>query len=206
MTLPSLIQKYDEQATVNKVKKFYSVFSQAYTQAILDNGTIDNWGLTDSELEEDDEGNMDHSEESNKNYDRFLTIMSKYIKSVKYEKLVGQYQEETAGFVMPDGTRITGMWLEPSNCINDYSYCGDIYITVKGKKREKIGDKFGKYTFAFIINRNRIFPVGTDDSKFKNYCLNGENYSRCTGWVILNGNMDYLHCNDLSFNGKTKCK
>ena len=28
----------------------------------------------------------------------------------------------------------------------------------------------------------------------------------CTAWVIYNGNMDYLHCNDLSWHGKTKCK
>lgn len=27
----------------------------------------------------------------------------------------------------------------------------------------------------------------------------------CTAWVIFNENMDYLHCDDLSWNGKTKC-
>ena len=27
-----------------------------------------------------------------------------------------------------------------------------------------------------------------------------------TAGVIYNGNMDYLHCNDLSWHGKTKCK
>lgn len=45
MTLPALVQNYKEQETVTRVKKFYSVFSQAYAQAILDNGTIDNWGF-----------------------------------------------------------------------------------------------------------------------------------------------------------------
>lgn len=34
MTIPVLVQKYKEQATVTRVKKFYSVFSQAYTMAI----------------------------------------------------------------------------------------------------------------------------------------------------------------------------
>ena len=28
----------------------------------------------------------------------------------------------------------------------------------------------------------------------------------CTAWVIYNENMDYLHCDDLSWGGKHKCK
>ena len=27
----------------------------------------------------------------------------------------------------------------------------------------------------------------------------------CAAWVIYNKNMDYLHCNDLSWEGKHKC-
>ena len=42
-------------------------------------------------------------------------------------------------------------------------------------------------------------------SKFSR-CLDASNYTKYTAWVILNGNMDYLHCKDLSWNGKTKCK
>jgi hypothetical protein len=29
---------------------------------------------------------------------------------------------------------------------------------------------------------------------------------RCATWVMANENFDYLHCDDLSWNGKTKCK
>ena len=28
----------------------------------------------------------------------------------------------------------------------------------------------------------------------------------CTAWVIYNENMDYLHCNDLNWDGKKSCK
>ena len=72
LTLPPLIQDYREQATVTRVKKFYSVFSQAYAMAVQENGTIDNWGLKDTEMYEDDDGNSLHSEESFEEYDKFL--------------------------------------------------------------------------------------------------------------------------------------
>ena len=189
-----------------RVGKFKTPFSQAYLQAIEENGTLDNWGLTDSELYENDDGKLEHTDESLANYDKFLTIMSKYVKSVKYEKIGKQNEEETTGFVMSDGTRITGVWLSPSTCTTETSYCGDFYITTKGKKRETVGGKKSKNTFSFRLYRHKIIPTGNSNSEFRNYCLNGENYSRCTAWVIMNGNMDYLHCSDLEFNGKTKCK
>ena len=28
----------------------------------------------------------------------------------------------------------------------------------------------------------------------------------CAAWVMYNENMDYLYCNDLSWNGKHKCR
>ena len=34
----------------------------------------------------------------------------------------------------------------------------------------------------------------------------GGNMFACTAWVLYNENMDYLHCDDLSWNGKHSCK
>ena len=36
MTIPSLVQDYREKAQVTRVKKFYSVFAQAYAMALQD--------------------------------------------------------------------------------------------------------------------------------------------------------------------------
>ena len=83
MTLPTLVQRYKEQETVTRVKKFYSGFSQAYMQAVMDNGTIDNWGLTDSAIVTDDNNNSVHSEESLENYDKFLEKMKPYLKNMR---------------------------------------------------------------------------------------------------------------------------
>ena len=46
LTLPSLIQKQHEKETVAKVKKAYSILSQAYLSANTEFGSFDQWGIT----------------------------------------------------------------------------------------------------------------------------------------------------------------
>lgn len=46
MTMPSLIANHQEKVTVTKVKKVYSILSQAYLIAVEEYGTPDEWGTT----------------------------------------------------------------------------------------------------------------------------------------------------------------
>ena len=41
LTLPTVIQNYQKQVTVNKLKKAYSVLGQVAQKSIADNGSID---------------------------------------------------------------------------------------------------------------------------------------------------------------------
>ena len=216
ITIPSLVSKYKEMETVVRVKKFYSVFSQVYQMAILDNGTIDCWGLNDSALTEDDEGHSINDEASIEQVDKFFKIIQPYLKKFEYKKLnmdnTSFYSTERRGYFLPDGTAISAVWLQPSSCVNDSSVCGDFYIVTDGGSifydkpnpmdtKKKIRDN----VFAFKLLKNRIEPYGLTQEEFETYCLNKENITYCTGWVIKNGNMDYLHCKDLDINTKTKC-
>jgi len=45
ITIPPLVQKQQEQQTVVALKKAYSTLSNAYTLAVQENGTPENWGL-----------------------------------------------------------------------------------------------------------------------------------------------------------------
>jgi hypothetical protein len=60
--------------------------------------------------------------------------------------------------------------------------------------------------FWFYLTKSTIIPVGVQEDT--NYPFN-PNCSRsgqgCTAWVIYNENLDYLHCDDLSWDGKKKC-
>lgn len=80
--------------------------------------------------------------------------------------------------------------------------CADVYIRTQGKSNDETKSK---YMFGFYVYKYRIVPRGLSTDEL-DLCLGGKNYSNCTAWAMYNGNMDYLHCNDLSWNGKRKCK
>lgn len=44
------------------------------------------------------------------------------------------------------------------------------------------------------------------ETSFDNECLQKTSGFGCTAWVIYNSNMDYMHCSDISWDGKTSCK
>ena len=80
----------------------------------------------------------------------------------------------------------------------------------------KRGCTLGRDVFYFkLYHKKGIVPDGAHSTtnSFEQKCNRKstsvkatENGRACTAWVIYNENMDYLHCDDLSWNGKHKCK
>ncbi len=210
MTIPVLIQKYDERATVVKVKQFYSIFSEAYKLAVIENGPISTWGLSDSETIEDDDGNVNFNETSINNINKFYEKILPYLKNAQYKELEvdsNNPEATTGGITLANGIALREVWLTPSRCTGDVK-CGDVYIVTDGGAMEEYENnekKYRKYTFNFSLKKDYIIPTGLNESEFEENCLSGKNTTHCTGWIIQNGNMDYLHCKDLSWNGKNKC-
>ena len=60
------------------------------------------------------------------------------------------------------------------------------------------GIKGAIYTFERACNRTIKSPYPSYDG--------GVNMYACTAWVLYNENQDYLHCDDLSWDGKHFCK
>ena len=62
---------------------------------------------------------------------------------------------------------------------------------------------------TFNIYEDKITPNGAGaEEDINSDCLdttNGQGWS-CTQWVIVNENLDYLHCKDLEWGKKIKCK
>ena len=57
MTIPTLISNYQEKATVSKVKQAFSIISQAYQLAKIENGEFGTWGFKGaSSYDKDDDG------------------------------------------------------------------------------------------------------------------------------------------------------
>ncbi len=180
LTIPTLMQKIDERETVSKVKKFYSVFSEAYKLATLEHGTIDNWGL-----------------ENDSDRDNFWNIMGPYFSNVTTP--MANNKAETK---FSDGTSFQ-VWF-PMDCLtNSGGICAYLYFYTDSKPIVQ-----GKNRFIFIINKKGVTTFSSNKESFDYWCKNsgGLNFAHCTGWVLYKENLDYLHCrNDLSWNEKQKC-
>lgn len=217
LTIPTLVQKYKERETVTRVKEFYSVFSQAYQLAILEHGTFDQWNLGNTVRIDNEDGSTSLDENSLNNVNKFFDIMKKYLKYDSYIAFDSSNSGTDAngvsmsaygkrGLLLANGTWITAISLTSSEC----SYlCGDFYITTDtgfSTEQREDGKSYAKpQTFVFTILKDRIGMYKLTQAQFENACIHGNDYSRCTEWVIKNGNMDYLHCDDLEIDGKNKC-
>lgn len=223
MTLPSLVGKYKEKQRVTQLKKAYSILNQAFLMAVKDYGTPDNWGLTKTNTGEvDEEGNaiLDYSGAT-----KAMGILKKYIKqqTLAENEIIG-YVRSLDGreaywpwkasadkyIYIADGTLLAQGWISSSDgCPN--GKCGDFWVVFLSRNM-----KIGVDVFNFYFTTKGFVPRGMQNDTnytFTKYCSTTDTSVRedlqgrgCAAWVIYNENMDYLHCNDLDWSGKTKCK
>lgn len=219
LTLPSLIIKKTEKERTSQLKKVYSTLSQAFLQTVSVNGTPDEWGMT---------GMYDES-----SHYIFATKFRPYLKLAHdcidlSEADVGKVCKVpltarifARSVVLFDGTTIMfRVW--NGACTSNYgnnkilqSTCGQITVDLNG---QRLPNKSGEDIFNFFFTKDGIVPYGIQEASmtFERGCnksipnpypkhTTGNMYT-CTAWVLFYENMDYLHCNDLSWNGKTSCK
>lgn len=234
MTLPALIQKQQEKAVVTRVLKAYSLLNQAYTMTKQENGNFSSWFTSVSTGSvEDEDGNKHLSDEFKTNQDIILSKFAPYLKNSAWCKtgdtsckryndgdihnMVGEVSAQTIelnkqGYLkLADGTILfSGYVYNIANCKGDKTYCGDFLIDINGVEGKP--NAYGKDIFAFYFTDELIRPMGDayGPGGFPSRCsisstVTSNGYD-CTAWIIQNHNMDYLHCDDLSLTGKSKCK
>lgn len=219
MTIPTLMQNMAEKQTVGMLKKEYSTLSNAYTLAVQENGTPDNWDLKGSE---DSQGAL--------NLLGKLTPYLKIIKNcgintgcwpdIKYKTLHGDdadnFNQMTtrAKVQLNDGTLIQ-FYTRDTNCAQARgtslalsNICAGASIDINGFKNP---NKMGYDFFQFYITKYGIIPTGTqlESDTYNSFATTCSDTTKigygCTAWVLYNENMGYMHCNNLSWNGPTKC-
>lgn len=227
LTIPTLISNYQEKQTVTKLIKSFSVINNAYALAKIEYGDITSWGFSgNSQVGTSEDGKHTQSEVTVKNSKIFLDIMSKYLKvSQRVNQL--DLKDQTGYFLngnptstetftngtdillLQDGTSIQGGWISNYRCTS--GICGDFSIDINGPDNPP--NAYGRDRFSFHIYKNAIIPMGKQDDltrPFETSCNMESNVDHngygCTAWVIYNKNMDYLHCNDLSWEDKHSCK
>lgn len=219
MTMPSLIAEHREKKTVAQLKKTYSTLQQAYLIAISKHGEPESWevGNTHTSTNEDGTTQTDYSEA-----ELLLEYLSENMNTINInqEAEYTRYQlngtkgknanlKNIPNIVLSDGTIIALGYITVTK------NAGDIYVILNGCIQNG-RCTLGKDIFYFNISFSpaKIIPIGADGSQypkeeFKNYCNKtvdaGDSGKGCAAWVLYNENMDYLHCNDLDWNTKTRC-
>ena len=209
MTMPSLIQNYQEKATVTKLKKCYSLVSQAYVSILNDEGGSDTLQAGDDlEMMEKFGKYLKYQKTCGRNKGCFPNVTYKSVTGNGYSKWEDDTTDRSRA-ILTDGTLImfnkSAMW---GGNEGNYSYA-QIYVDINGFKGP---NQLGRDFFYFYINPEKIVPAGAkaleeknEDQKFTKNCIQQNGYA-CAAWVIYNENMDYLHCKDLSWDGKHSCK
>jgi hypothetical protein len=116
------------------------------------------------------------------------------IDGTNYNANYGSASTEWSTFILQDGISVLLQYYT--------SPAVGIYVDIDNFRGS---NTYGKDVFIFHATDDKVVPVGmrteAGGDALSAYCGR-----YCAAWVLANENMDYLHCNDLSWNGKTKCK
>ena len=223
MTLPSLIANYKEKQRVTQLKKSYSVLQQAYLRAVEKYGDSKYWDLTPTET-----GEIDENGEQILDYSGMTKVLGYFAENLNTQKPKGNLTYKSLTL---NGSVLEQKSVRPPD---QYLYLNDNSILIMGWVNDdettnntdfmimfpdclKRGCTVGVDIFYFKLFYDKGFvPAGalsmpakisvTFDQACNRKLNNKYNGRACTAWVIYNENMDYLHCDDLSWDGKHKCK
>lgn len=193
LTLPNLNQSTNNKEKVAKLQKLYSNLNDAFGRAQVVYGPIDTWNFTGSDS-------------NYRGAERIVEFM-KLSKScgltnpdncLNYKAVTGGTNTSMPTYITADGTALI-FWVD-STCNSDADYqCGVIEVDIDGSNKGK-NTKAIDY-FSFIIKPDGIYPAGgrqdsrtSTDALVNGNCVKPANrwQNVCAGWVIENGNMDYL--------------
>lgn len=199
MTIPSLMNKTNEQETVVAVKKAYSVLGQAYQKMVAENGEINPSTLGDSPVETFGDMIVKHLNVqkvcgTSTDGDCFSTENGGACKY--FEGIVWVNMNSFAPLYkirLNDGMSVA-IYVgnvyeshgnsEPLNNVYGY-FCVDV-------NGDKGPNTLGKDTFFFHITKYGVFPTGSPDDTSSPLSTCRTNGNSCTAWVVTKGNMDYL--------------
>lgn len=184
--------------------------SNAYNMALYENGGSNDFGYVEVESipEEVDETGFVVTTGAQENSEKFFNAMRPHLNILKdcgRDNGEECFSEEVQNWNGDAPTKIVKMQSRKRRfaMLRDGMSVGFmegiIYVDVNGLKGPNTG---GVDVFQFNTSEKSL-GFG-DDMSSDVRCYT--NPFSCSAWVIKNENMDYLKCNDLSWNGKTKCK
>lgn len=192
LTMSILIKNYQVKTTVVKLKKMYSILSEAYAMYLNENVPLSSIPL-----------NSSGAVVAFKVFEPNLKILKDCgVSSGKGCIYTGVYKERSGAprlsysqsnfyykALLVDGSAI---WFRGS--VDGY-YQINIFYDVNG---EKGPNRWGYDLFGFLVNEKEVFPLGARGKDLLNQQLDkscsssGSSGFGCTAWVLEHENMDYL--------------
>ncbi len=208
LTIPSLIAEYKEKQIVTRVKKEYSMLSQAVRMMIAYNGYINEW-----------------SDQSYETFERELLKQLKVVKSCRAGHLCGAHYMNEPAHVLSNGLIIqirnrrdcSVTYSTAADALSDknfdFFYCALINVHVSPRYNSS-GHAVANYknkVFQFVVYPDGVLPQGHrgtgHNGNFQFCSPDSVSSANCTAWVVYNENIDYNYCKDkLSWDGAHSCK
>ncbi len=185
ITVPSLINKTNNQETVSKLKKAYSVMAQATNQIIAEEGPATNWVTTPEFVYELYRKKLLNAKECGTE----IGCMTQSYKHLhKGDTPVWHLSDSYRRLVLADGVQIM---FDPDiyslcdkSSIDSTNYCARFYIDINGEKKPNI---HGRDVFSFVLKKQGLYPRGCEDD---NECDSGYGWE-CTCRVLREGAINY---------------
>ena len=194
MTMPTLINNINNKANINKLKREYSLFQQAFQQIAADNDLEFKNAVADcpdstkhaclkdifkSKLKTVADCDSNDGDNLGKCF-----VQDKDAKKLNGEAVplsAGYFnQNTTSGLVLDDGAS-AAIWLDAMDCTNALSSvkqrCGWFVIDVNGPQKRP--NTWGKDLFLFFLYADQIMPADENTTDYANYrddCETGTNY------------------------------
>lgn len=211
MTLPALITNFRERQTVIRLKRAYSILQNVSDKMRSVNGDMDEWA--DDSL------------------DFFANELFKNLSVIKKCEKAAHCSSGLA-YTYPAAVLIDGMVVAPvlrnknfseslAVCKSSasektvlalhYQFCAKVLVDINGKVRP---NRLGEDVFEFRFFTDGVLPNGINSNtggnvaaeNFETCLQNRGGQGTCTAWVLINENLDYLHCPDkIGWNKASSC-
>ncbi len=200
LTIPTLMAKWREQATVVQVKKVYSILNQAYGRIIAASGEDAIFQILNGTADQSIEGAQ-----------KLASAFSRYMVTAQANSVFELYEGiDLTGASMQIGANHEVIYLrdgtavlfvaENATCNCSWgtgayaNVCAQIDVFLEPSK----APHYGINAFTFYLTQDGVIPMGGkgNERSYENgYCSkNGGSWPNgfgCAAWIIENGNMDY---------------